>query len=190
MSFQQKYNKYKNKYLKLKNQIGSSNLSKASSDSYEPEPEPEPEPKPFYFSVYTFTSEPLDEIRKQKMIELLKSIYGGDITVFTNLSELTDPTKLGTWFNAQEYIESKSIYENLKNITEFQINNVPEILKNNMNDEKLTRLEYEIKNRISDFELNTLSVPIIEGKNIFSRGWGFWGQNVAAVTLVEIIKKN
>ena len=170
MSFQQKYNKYKNKYLNLKNQIGSS-----SSRS-----------RPFYFSVYTFTREPLDEIRKNKMIELLKSIYGGEIIVFTDLLELSDPIKQGIWFNAQEYINAKLIYGDLTYITEFQINNVPEILKTDMDDGKLTTQEHAIgsSNVLNNFNLNTLSLPVIKG-NAFSRGWGFWGPNVAAVTLVE-----
>lgn len=172
MSFQQKYNKYKNKYLNLKNQVGSSSSAKSS--------------RPFYFSVYTFTREPLDEIRKNKMIELLKSIYGGEITVVTDLSELIDPIKQGNWFNAQEYIEAKSIYGDLTCITEFQINNVPEMLKTNMDDAKLTTQERAIGNSdvLNNFNLNTLSLPIIEGSE-FSRGWGFWGSNVAAITLVE-----
>jgi hypothetical protein len=172
MSFQQKYNKYKNKYLNLKNQIGSSSSAKSFS--------------PFYFSVYTFTREPLDEIRKNKMIELLKSIYGGEIIVLTDLSELSDPIKQGNWFNAQEYIEAKSIYGDLTYITEFQIDNVPKILKTDMDDSKLTAQEHAIGSSdiLNRFDLNTLSLPVIKG-NAFSRGWGFWGPSVAAVTLVE-----
>ncbi len=179
MSFQQKYNKYKNKYLNLKNQIGSSsNVKKSSSSAISS--------NPFYFSVYTFTREPLDEIRKNKMIELLKSIYGGEIIVFTDLSELSDPIKQGIWFNAIEYIKAKLIYDDLTYITEFQIDNVPEILKTDMNDSKLTAQEHAIgtSDILNKFDLNSLSLPVIKGDD-FSRGWGFWGSNVGAVTLIE-----
>ncbi len=166
MNFEQKYLKYKNKYITLKNQLGGT----------------------FYFTVYVFSKNPLDEKRKNNMVRLLKSLYEGEITIETN----RDESYFGGYFwnEAIRYIDDKSInvpyYNELINVTSFVINNTV-IFYDEMNDMKLTEEEHKINNQLNNFNLDTLSVPDIRGgrDSSFSRGWGFQSQGVAVITLVE-----
>ena len=74
-------------------------------------------------------------------------------------------------------------------VTSFVINNVPpQLLTSPMNDMKLTQEEHKINNELTHFSLDSLSMPIIDGGQddpSFSRGWGFWSDGVAIITLVE-----
>jgi len=171
MNLKQKYLKYKIKYLELKRHIGGN---------------------PFYFSVYVFTTEPLDEERKIRMIRLLGELYGGIIDVVTNPEE--SPFGGYYWSEAVRYIADKSTipkafgYKTLKYVTSFVITRVPEELKVLMNDANLSAEEYKIQAQLENYGLTSLSMPIIEGgieEPEFSRGWGFWSEELALITLVE-----
>ncbi len=166
INFEQKYLKYKMKYLLLKKQLGGS----------------------FYFSVYVFSKDPLDSTRISNMVELLKSLYGGEINIITSKEE----SYLGGfyWEETIKYILEKSInvpyYTQLINVTSFVINN-SSFLEGKIDDEKLTIEEHRIKNELHNFKLDTLSVPDIRGGTNpeFSRGWGFFSPGIAIITLVE-----
>jgi hypothetical protein len=146
----------------------------------------------FHFAIYVFTRDPLDTERKDNMINLLKSLYEGEITVVTNLS---DPSyNPAIWGLAIEFIERKSVnvkeYLKLKNVTSFIINKIPDGLYPDMNDGKLTHEEYAIGNILNNYNLNTLRHPDVRGSGTQdeeddSRGLGFWEENYAIVTLVE-----
>jgi hypothetical protein len=175
MNYEQKYLKYKNKYFRLKKQLGGD---------------------PFYFSVYVFTFQPLDEARKTNMINLLTQLYGEPIGIVTSAEE--SPLGGFFWREAVRYIEDKSTivsyYKTLTHITSFVINNVPRELETKpMNDTKLTVEEYKIREQLNNFGLNTsLSMPIIKGGKEdpdFSEGWGFWSDGSALITLVESNKE-
>jgi hypothetical protein len=168
MNYEQKYLKYKQKYLELKNQLGGS----------------------FYFSVYVFSKNELDEERKNNMVKLLTSLYDGDINIVTDISN--SPMGGYYWGEAVRYIDDKSnnisYYKNLTHVTSFVINNVPdELTSGSMNDAKLSHEEHKINNQLNNFNLNTISVPDIRGglDNSFSRGWGFQSYGLALITLVE-----
>ena len=166
MNFEQKYLKYKMKYLLLKKQLGGS----------------------FHFSVYVFSKDPLDPTRISYMVELLKSLYGGEINIITSKEESFYGGYL--WEEAVRYISNKSVnipyYTQLINVTSFVINN-SSFLEGKIDDEKLTIEEHKIKNELHKFNLDTLSVPDIRGgiDPDFSRGWGFQSPGIAIITLVE-----
>jgi hypothetical protein len=164
MDYKSKYLKYKQKYLELKKQVGGN----------------------FYFSVYVFSKAPLDETRKTNMINLLKGLYGGEIKVVIDPSE--SPWGGMLWATAIGYINAKSnnvpYYKHLKHVTSFVIETIPDSLKGKMDDPKLTFVEHQVNNKLSDHDLNTLSVPDIKGDDS-SRGWGFFDDGYAIITLVE-----
>ena len=57
-----------------------------------------------------------------------------------------------------------------------------------MDDPKLSAQEGKINRQLSNFGLDSLSMPNIEGGREdpeFSRGWGFWSYGLALITLVE-----
>jgi hypothetical protein len=165
--YYQKYLKYKQKYINLKKQIGGN----------------------FYFSVYVFSKEPLDDTRKNNMIALLKGLYGGEIKVVLDPAE--SPYGGYLWSEAVRYINDKSFnvpyYKNLKHVTSFVIENVPRLLLSDMDDDKLSTVEHQVNNKLSSHDLNTLSMPDIRGgiETDFSRGWGFQNMNNVVITLVE-----
>lgn len=167
MDYKQKYLKYKQKYLELKKQIGGN----------------------FYFSVYVFSKAPLDDTRKANMVNLLKGLYGGEIKVVTDPAE--SPYGGLLWSDAVRYIDDKSnnvpYYKDLINVTSFVIEAIPDTLKGEMNDDKLSQVEYQVNNKLGSHDLNTLSVPDIRGgiDKDFSRGWGFQSDGIAVITLVE-----
>jgi hypothetical protein len=175
MNYEQKYLKYKNKYLKLKRQFGGN---------------------PFYFSVYVFTRAPLDEARKTNMIRLLTELYGEPIEVVTNQEE--SPLDGYHWSEAVRYIGDKSTnaessyYSTLTHVTSFVIKRVPrELLSSQMDDGKLTKEEVKINQQLNNFGLDSLTMPNIAGGREdpeFSRGWGFWSDGLALITLVETNK--
>jgi hypothetical protein len=172
MNYEQKYLKYKNKYLTLKRQLGGN---------------------PFYFSVYVFTRAPLDEARKTNMIRLLTELYGEPIEVVTNAEE--SPLDGYHWSEAVRYIGDKSTntdssyYSTLTHVTSFVIKKVPrELLSSPMNDPKLSAQEYKIQEQLNNFGLDSLSMPNIAGGREdpdFSSGWGFWSDGLALITLIE-----
>ena len=141
----------------------------------------------FYFSINVFSKEPLDQARIDNMIKLLKSLYGGEIIIdITGENE----NKLHSWIFHQSkfYIESKGGYESLMHTTAFIVKNVPTTLTTGeMNDDKLTAEEYRVRNELTKFSLNTLHYPRddLSSMNDFSRGWGFSGDGIAVITLVE-----
>jgi hypothetical protein len=169
--YKNKYLKYKNKYLLLKKQFGGNG---------------------FYFSVYVFTRHPLDQNRIDNMIKLLISIYGVPIEVIKVKEK--SPIDGYYWNEAVRYIQDKSTnskasyYKELLHVTSFVIKNVPKELYP-MNDKKLTKVEYDVKSELLRFNLDSLDTPIIEGGTgdpEFSSGWGFYGEKLAIITLVEI----
>ena len=167
MGYKLKYFKYKQKYLKLKNQIGGN----------------------FYFSVYVFSKTPLDDTRKSNMISLLKELYGGEINVVTNPDESLYSGLI--WNDAVRYIDDKSnnvsYYKNLHCVTSFVIETIPDTLKGPMSDAKLTTVEHQVNDKLNKYDLNSLSVPDINAglEKDFSRGWGFYSEGIALITLVE-----
>ena len=167
-----KYLKYKNKYFSLKKQLGGNN---------------------FYFSVYVFTREALDEERICNMISLLTTLYGGTISVIKNKEESAIPVyEYYYWNEAVRYISDKSTnedvsyYKHLTQVTSFVINNVPKEL-DPMNGNKLSDVEYAVRDQLYNFNLGSLGVPAIKGGHDpgFSKGWGFFGPKLALITLVE-----
>lgn len=200
MDFKQKYLKYKKKYIDLRNQNGGAyrifeylrNLGALEYFGYSRDTyleEKKLENLDFYFSVYVFSKNPLDESIKNKMVNLLQSLYGGEITIVVDKEKSLYGEYI--WDEAVRYIDDKSnnipYYKTLKNVTSFVINNIPSNFTNGMDDEKLTIEEHRIKNCLNLFELNTLSVPDINGGKLdpdFSRGWGFQSSNLAVITLV------
>ena len=166
MNFEQKYLKYKIKYLNLKKQLGGS----------------------FHFSVYVFSKYTLDTTRISYMVELLKSLYGGEIDIIRSKEE--SYLEGFYWKEAVRYISNKSVnvpyYTQLINVTSFVINN-SSFLEGKIDDETLTIEEHRINNELYKFNLVTLSVPDIKsGINPeFSRGWGFFSPGIAIITLVE-----
>lgn len=171
MDLKYKYLKYKKKYLELKKYIGG-NL--------------------FYFSVYVFTREPLDIERKNIIMRLLGELYGGTIEVVINPEE--SPAGGYYWSEASRYIKDKSTnpkafdYAELKYITSFVMSRVPEELKIDINDAKLSNEEYKISAQLENYGLTSLTMPIIQGgleDPEFSRGWGLWSNEFALITLVE-----
>jgi hypothetical protein len=165
----QKYIKYKQKYLKLKNEIQLGGTGTVAG---------------FYFAVYVFSKEPLDQIREYNIINLLKSLYGGEIGIdITGKQEYLSHQYV--WNVAIDYIKYKGGYPTLKYITAFLIINVPSTLTTGkMNDAKLLAEENRIISKLNNFNLITLDHPH-QGGNDFSRGWGFSGDGIAVVTLVE-----
>ena len=165
MSYQ-KYIKYKHKYLNLKNkiQVGGN----------------------FYFAIHVFSKEPLDQVRIDNMIKLLKSLYGGEIII--DITGENHP-ELNSWIfqESKKYIELKGGYESLIHTTAFIVKNVPTTLTTDeMNDAKLSAEEYRVRNELTKFSLNTLHYPRDDpSMDDFSRGWGFSGDAIAVITLVE-----
>lgn len=171
MNLKYKYLKYKKKYLELKKHIGG-NLS--------------------YFSVYVFTREPLDAERKNVIMRLLEELYGGTIEIVTNPEE--SPAGGYIWNEAVRYIKDKSSnpkafgYRILKHVTTFVMSRVPEELKVDMDDAKLSKEEYKISAQLENYGLTSLTMPILEGgidDPEFSKGWGLWSDGFALITLVE-----
>ena len=146
----------------------------------------------FYFSVYVFTREPLDIERKNIIMRLLGELYGGTIEVVINPEE--SPAGGYYWSEASRYIKDKSTnpkafgYAELKYITSFVMSIVPEELKIDMGDAKLSNEEYKIRAQLENYGLTSLTMPIIQGgleDPEFSRGWGLWSDEFALITLVE-----
>ena len=126
--------------------------------------------------MYTFTKDPLDTKRKDNIIELLNSIYGGEITIVTQKKDLITEFN---WDNAIEYIKEKGIskYDSLINVTSFTINNIPQNMIDIKYDtdkleDKLTENEYYIGPKLSQFNLDTLKFPE-HGPTAFTKGYGF-----------------
>ena len=122
----------------------------------------------------------------------MSELYGDNTVVTDKTESFFDGFY---WNTAVEYIQAKSTnkkaayYKDLINVTSFVINNVPpQLLTSPMNDMKLTQEEHKINNELTHFSLDSLSMPIIDGGQdnpSFSRGWGFWSDGVAIITLVE-----
>ena len=167
MSYYEKYLKYKSKYLQLKKTLGGAR---------------------FYLSLYVFSRAPLTEIVKTHISSDLSEKYGGEITIRPS-SDSLDPIDSIALFHIKSFIEGKSkhteYYKELLNITQFQINQIPEVLQTPpMNDSKLTIEEH----KIGSYRFDGLSFDhpnMHHSDDLSHRGWGLWGDGMALIALVE-----
>ena len=102
------------------------------------------------FQVYFFTEFPINEPIKSQLMQMLIELYGVDISYTDDIIELqmVGKTLIKGW------VEEKSIkYRKKQQILGFSINTLPDKLKGDMNDAKLTYEEQNIKTALRKKEL-------------------------------------
>lgn len=125
------------------------------------------------FQVYVFTKTPLSEIVKQQLLQCLNSLYNESVQEITDFSNFPNDY-LKDEITTFVYTKKKH-YPSLKYITGFSINSIPTNLNSGvMNDPKLTKQEYAIRDALKEF-----GVPL----QLVQVQHGLWSEGIAIIAL-------
>ena len=125
------------------------------------------------FQVYVFTKNPLSEIVTQQLLQCLNSMYNNSV------QEITDYSNFPNDYLKEEIstfvYDKESHYPSLKNITGFSITSIPTNLNSGvMNDPKLTKQEYAIRDTLKVFGV---PLKLVKGPH------GLWSEGTAIIAL-------
>jgi hypothetical protein len=130
------------------------------------------------FHVFVFTREPISSLENEQLLGVFRELYGPNV-------EVND--EMMTAWSMRDFVDSKGKhYPRLETVTGFEIKDIPkELNTGSMNDAKLTKEEYKIRDALS-----ARSVPFklieAEGPTRDSHGHGQWGADVALIGLEHI----
>jgi len=122
------------------------------------------------FQVYFFTQEPITESIKSKLMQMLIELYGQDISYIDEHIELQMLGKI----LITDHVKSKGRkYIEKQEILGFSINTLPDELKGDMDDDKLT---YEETRIASSFKKKKLPFKLTNGQP------GIWTEELAIIS--------
>jgi hypothetical protein len=154
MNYEQKYLKYKQKYLNLKNQLGGS----------------------FYFAVYLFSSLPITAAENASVLAVLNNLYGGSAAII-NVNPANWDYDSANLFSIKDFVYKKGAdYKAKQNIIIYKIGNPPAALIDPpMDDGKLTHEENAINAAL--VAAGIINITLVGGQP------GLWGEGVALIGL-------
>jgi len=124
------------------------------------------------FQVYVFTKRPIPEEEKQTLYAVLQNLYGDDV------SEIVDSSSFPNDYLKEDIknfvYDKKGHYPRLKTLTGFSIPVPTRLNAGNMNDPKLTKEEYAIRDTLLVFEA---PFKLVDPQH------GLWGDGVALIAL-------
>ena len=125
------------------------------------------------FQVYVFTNNPLLEIVKQDLLKCLNSMYNKSVKEITDFSNFPNDY-LKDEITTFVYAKGKH-YPSLEFITGFSITNIPKNLNSgDMNDPKLTKQEYAIRDALEVFDI---PLKLVQAQH------GLWSEGIAIIAL-------
>jgi hypothetical protein len=157
MNYEQKYLKYKQKYLNLKNQMGGS----------------------FYFAVYLFSKAEVNAAENAAVLAVLNSLYGGSASTIT-VNEANWDNNSENLFQIKDFVYEKGAdYKAKQNIIIYKIGTPPAaLIKAPMTDGKLTHEEYAIRDALTAAGINNIT--------LVSAQHGLWAEGVALIGLHKL----
>jgi hypothetical protein len=126
------------------------------------------------FQVYVFTKSAIDLEEKQELITVLENLYGdvNEINDFSNFPNVYIKEDI------QNFVYTKGRhYPSLKTITGFSIPVPSELNAGNMNDPKLTKQEYAIRDAL---DLYNAPFKLVKAQH------GLWSEEIAIIALEHI----
>ena len=126
------------------------------------------------FQVYVFTKKPIHPQEKQQLQMVLESLYG-------DVNEITDFSNFPNDYMKEEiqnfvYAKQKH-YPSLKTIIGFSIPVPARLNAGNMNDPKLTKEEYAIRDALPVYHA---PFKLVQAQH------GLWGEGIAIIALEHI----
>lgn len=125
------------------------------------------------FQVHVFTKTPLSEIVKQQLLQCLNSLYNESVQEITEYSNFPNDylkDEITTFVYAK-----KKHYPSLKYTTGFSITSIPTNLNSGvMNDPKLTKQEYAIRDALEVFDI---PLKLVQAQH------GLWSEGIAIIAL-------
>jgi hypothetical protein len=127
------------------------------------------------FQVYLFTKTPSTELDHVTILSALTKLYGDEIAEITNYNNFPNNFLRD---DITEFVHSKGRhYPSLTEITGFSIPPPPELQAGSMNDAKITREEYKIRDYFKENEIPFKLVKVPHG---------LWSEGVAIIAIERL----